>query len=162
MPQVAFITTPSPTRQSAGSEQPWTPEPTSTRRPTPRSLVTVAPTATPTTPAELATPQPPPCADANICIVSPSQGARVEGRVDVIGTANAPNFQFYKVELGLGERPANWSSISDIHRTPVLNGLLDVWDTTSLPAGSYSLRLVVVDNTGNFRPPYVVLVTVVH
>ena len=39
---------------------------------------------------------------------------------------------------------------SDVHRTAVVNGALDVWDTTGIPDGTYTLRLTVVDIRGNF------------
>ncbi len=168
MPKVAFVFTPTPPVTDN-----WTPEPIPTRHATPRPIVLETPTPTLTpivitdtaqteTPAPTPTLPPPVACAPGVQISSPAQGARVQGRVDVLGTASVPDFQFYKIELGLGDHPTNWSSISDVHRIPVTNGVLDVWDTNSLPAGSYSLRLVVVDKTGNFAPPCVIQVTVAH
>ncbi len=136
-----------------------TPSPSPTRRPT-------IPWPTPTTmaPPATATPQAPPasCPTAGVEITQPGQGAQVSGRVDIRGTANIANFSFYKVELGLGDHPARWTSISDVHHNVVNDGLLDVLDVSSLPAGTYSLRLVVVDITGNFPPPCEVQIVVTH
>ena len=126
-----------------------TPAPTNTRRPTPRPI-TLAPSATPT--AAISVP-PANCPTQGVQIVQPATGTHVQGRVDVRGTARIANFQFYKIELGVGAQPTSWATISDMQRNPVTNGLLYVWDTTGLPAGTYSLRLVVVDVTGNFPPP---------
>ena len=75
------------------------------------------------------------------------------GTVWIMGTANIPNFQFYKLEVGWGDDPKEWFSIDDVHRRPVVNDVLTVWNTGALPEGVYQLRLVVVDNTGNYRRP---------
>jgi hypothetical protein len=37
---------------------------------------------------------------------------------------------------------------------PVTNGVLMDWDTRTVPSGAYWLRLIVVDNTGNYWPEY--------
>jgi hypothetical protein len=163
LPTSLFVPTPGPgTPTTPGPEV--TPSPTSTRRPTPRPVTLIpSPTAMPMV-TETPTPPPPPadCSDPNVQILQPTDGAQIQGRVDIRGTASIPGFQFYKIELGLGEQPTRWSSIADVHRNPVTNGLLEVWDTTDLPAGSYTVRLVVVDATGNFPPPCEVRVFVTH
>lgn len=144
-----FASTPMPGTPTTPEPQ-ATPSATSTRRPTPRPI-TLVPSPTP---EPLATPVPAAdCPDPNVRITQPGQGQQIKGRVDIRGTANNPGFQFYKIELGLGERPTRWTSISDVHQNPVMDGLLEVWDTSDLPAGSYSLRLVVVDASGNYPPP---------
>jgi len=141
---------------------PRTPSPTPSPSPTRRPTIDWKPTAA--APAVTATPQAPPasCPTAGVQITQPGQGAQVSGRVDIRGTANIGGFDFYKVELGLGENPARWTSISDVHHNPVNDGLLDVLDVSSLPAGTYSIRLVVVDITGNFPPPCEVRLVVTH
>jgi LysM repeat protein len=88
-----------------------------------------------------------------VSIVSPKQNEHVRGFLYIIGTANIPDFQFYKVEYGMGEAPFEFYSISEVHRTPVVNGPLDVWYTDALPEGVYILRLTAVDNRGQFPPP---------
>lgn len=87
-------------------------------------------------------------------------GAAVSGRVGVQGTATHSQFQFYKVELGGGEQPTTWGVLNDVHRAPVLGGVLEEFDTTSVPNGVHWLRLTVVDRTGNFPPPCEVRVIV--
>ncbi len=143
--------TPDPRTPSA------TPSPTRTRRPT-------LPYYTPT-PAEAAvTPLPPvapgSCPTVGVQITWPRQAARVSGHVEIRGTASIANFDYYKIELGLGDSPNAWTSISEPHRSPVSDGPLDVLDTTGLPAGTYSIRLVVVDVTGNYPPPCEVRIVV--
>jgi len=148
-----------------------------TREPTPTPPATEAPTATPRvmptaqatattampTAAVTNTPAPPPpssCADPNTCITSPSNSATVSGSLVIQGTANHPQFQFYKIELGIGADPTSWSSIGEIVRQPVNGGTLGVFNTQAVPNGTYTIRLVVVDVTGNYPPPFGVVVNV--
>ena len=84
----------------------------------------------------------------------------IKGAVQIMGTANVPDLQFYKVEYGTGDKPESWSSVSDVRRQRVMDGLLETWDTRSFPNGIYVLRLTVVDATGNFPPPCEVRVVV--
>lgn len=84
-------------------------------------------------------------------IVSPEINAQVRGMVPIMGSALVPNFQFYKVEFGVGPNPAQWAIIGDMRDQAVVNGQLAVWDTTRLPDGVYSLRLHAVKQDGNFE-----------
>ncbi len=124
-----------------------TPIPTPPRPPTPPIVIqpTFEPTPTPT-------PQPPICPNPGAVITSPGVNAVVKGVVEIRGTASIPNFQFYKLEFGIGPNPQNWSFILS-GNAPVVGGTLGVWDTSPLPPGEYRLRLVVVDITGNYPPP---------
>lgn len=120
--------------------------------PTPRPKPTSPPVVTVIIPTN--TPAPPhPCGDPNTMIQAPLMGARVSGTVTIRGTANHGQFQFYKIELGPGEEPAGWHVVNDIHRAPVIDGVLETLDTAALPNGTYWLKLTVVDRTGNFPPP---------
>ncbi len=87
---------------------------------------------------------------SQVQITSPEMNAELRGVVAIRGSASAPNFQFYKVEFGVGPNPAQWAIIGGLHETPILNGQLEVWDTSRLPDGVYSLRLQVVKKDGNF------------
>jgi hypothetical protein len=87
-------------------------------------------------------------------------GATVSATVAISGTANIEGFQFYKVEISAGEQPGTWSVITATRSQPVSGGLLDTWDTSAYPAGAYWLRLVVVDQSGNYPSPCAVRVTV--
>lgn len=140
-----------------------TPEPSDgTPTPTPTRTVTPTPETTPT-------PEPPPtpavasvsgCGHPGVQITSPSAGATVSGVVSIMGVANIEGFQFYKVEIGQGDNPAAWAVINDVRRQPVDGGQLDTWNTGPYPAGPYWLRLVVVDQTGNYPSPCAVRVVV--
>ncbi|NLT73540.1 MAG: hypothetical protein GXX94_05010 [Chloroflexi bacterium] len=133
--------------------------PTLTRQPV---TPTAEPTFTPAVTATPVTPTPPPssCADPNTCITSPGASAVLSGMVAIRGSAQHPNFQFYKIEYGLGEDPAGWNSIGETVGHPVENGTLMTFDSAALPNGVYWLRLTVVDITGNFPNPHRVRVVI--
>ena len=78
----------------------------------------------------------------------------MEGRVEIRGTADIEDFSFYKVEFAAGDSPSDsdWAYLGE-GREPVSDGLLLVWDVSGLPAGGYTLRLTVVDRTGNYPQP---------
>lgn len=94
-------------------------------------------------------------------ITAPAANAQVSGSVVVQGTATAVDFQFYKLEFGQGAAPAEWSVIGDLHYAQVTNGTLGTWDVTGLAEGAYTLKLTVVDITGNYLE-HAVPVTVVR
>lgn len=83
-------------------------------------------------------------------ITSPVANARISGSVTVRGTATAANFQFYKLEFGEGASPSQWAVIEELHETQVTNDRLGIWDVNALPLGPYTLKLTVVDHTGNW------------
>lgn len=90
-------------------------------------------------------------AETRLEVMSPREGERLRGRVPIIGSAQVPDFQFYKVEFGIGPSPTHWSVIGGLHEQPVINGQLEVWDTTALPDGVYTLKLTGVRRDGNWQ-----------
>lgn len=90
-------------------------------------------------------------------IDSPLPNSVLQGRVQVKGSAQHPQFSFYKVEFGPGENPTDdqMAIIGAIHEEQVVNGLLETWDTSLVPDGAYTLRLRVVDITGNYQEDWV-------
>ena len=99
------------------------------------------------------------CTFREIEITAPQPGERISGEVVIIGSANITNFGFYKLEIALAQS-VNWRTIQ-ANRVPVTDGvLITAWDTTTLQAGDYMLRLVVVDNDGNSLPDCRVPVTI--
>ncbi|MBI3942158.1 MAG: hypothetical protein HY326_04025 [Chloroflexi bacterium] len=78
-------------------------------------------------------------------ITSPRNNAILRGTVEINGSANIADFNFYKVEFLAANNPTQWSAVSTTYNQPVTNGRLDSWTTTRVPDGPYSLRLVVVD-----------------
>jgi len=132
------------------------PTPTRTRIPTRPRPTPLPPTATPTA----TRPPAPLCAQPGVCITAPMMNQAVAGQITIRGTAQVDRFQFYKLEYGLGENPQQWNSIGDIHRSPVSDGALGVWDTAGFPNGVFKLRLTVVDLSGNFPPPHEIRVII--
>lgn len=71
----------------------------------------------------------------------------MRGIVPVEGSASIPDFQFFKVEYSTVNQPDLWRAVSQVYRQPVVNGVLDQWNTTALPdGGGYSLKLTAVDS----------------
>jgi len=156
------------------------PSPTMTLFIPTREFATLTPTAMPATPTStpqpvmtvrISTPTPQPatatpvvvapvCPNPGVCITSPGPRAHISGRVAVRGTANIDGFQFYKIEYSLGEEPGRWNVVGDVHRQPVVNGVLGELDTAALPNGSCWVQITVVDRTGNFPEPYRVRVLI--
>lgn len=97
-------------------------------------------------------------------ITSPQNSAIVRGQVTILGSATHPQFQFYKVEFA--REPVvsdeNFAIIGAIHEGQVVDGQLEVWDTTQIPDGSYTLRLRVVKIDGNYNEVSVVQVVVAN
>lgn len=93
------------------------------------------------------------CPDPNVRITSPGVNQVVQGNVAVRGTANLANFDYYKVEVGAGADPAQWTVVGQLHRGPVNGGVLETLNSNAYPPGIYTLRLVVVDVTGNYPDP---------
>jgi hypothetical protein len=127
-------------------------------------LATPAGTVAPGTTA-LAITQPVPsgmsgCVPEQIMITSPKPSDVVRGIVEITGTANVPNFAFYKYEIApMGTQ--NWSPVS-ANREPKTNESLGSWSTTSLTNGDYFLRLVITDNLGKELEPCVLAVRVLN
>lgn len=88
-------------------------------------------------------------------VTSPTIGQEVRGLVPIIGSASVPDFQFYKVEFGVGANPGEWAVIGSLHDQPVINGQLEVWNTAALPDGVYTLRLQGVKKDGNWEEFFV-------
>lgn len=132
------------------------------------SLTVTSESQTPTPAAETATPTPPPapivvapnCPDEHATLVRPGQNEVVSGQVNVIGTATLGDFQYYKIEAAPGTDASGGGQYVGGAHAPVTAGLLATVDTTGLANGVWTLRLVVVDQTGNYIPPCQVTVTV--
>jgi hypothetical protein len=139
---------------------------TPTSRPTPVTPTPILkPTATrgvvPTSPPAVIAPA---CPNPNARITSPGVNQVLTGNVAVRGTANIADFDYYKIELAPGANPGDgaWQVVGDLHRAPVSAGVLMSLNAGSFSPGTYSLRLVVVDKTGNYPDPCRVTVSIQH
>jgi hypothetical protein len=106
------------------------------------------------TPLSTLTPQTAGCIPGQIMITSPKPGAIVKGQVELFGTADIPNFGFFKFEFSPYGSDV-WSTIG-ADRKITQNSSLGNWDTSEVTPGDYNLRLVVIDNQGNSLPPCIV------
>ncbi|HRQ33882.1 MAG TPA: hypothetical protein PLM89_12345, partial [Anaerolineales bacterium] len=98
------------------------------------------------------------CDPKRIMLTAPKPGASVQGIVELTGTADIPNFGFYKYEISaMGTNI--WATISAGNQ-PVVEGGLGAWDTTTLSNGDYFLQLVLIDNAGETLEPCVVAVRI--
>lgn len=88
-------------------------------------------------------------------IVNPRQNEHVSGTVNVVGTANIANFQFYKLEVAMGAAPldGNFFSVGNVVSHVVNDTTLGTWYVGNLPAGTWTLRLTAVDNRGQTERP---------
>jgi len=68
--------------------------------------------------------------------------------VPILGSASLPYFERYAIHYGEGVAPSAWTLIGPPRMQPVREGVLETWDTASLPDGTYTLLLNVVDNQG--------------
>jgi hypothetical protein len=92
------------------------------------------------------------CSNPGATISSPSSGAQVQGLVEVRGSANIPNFAFYKIEIKASDSSANWQVVTAGNK-PKLDDVLGAWDTSLVINGVYLLQLVVTDTAGNAPLP---------
>jgi hypothetical protein len=137
-----------------------TPTATATRE---RPTRPVRPTDTPDVVAtETPVVRPPNCPNPSVRVSSPGVNQVVRGNYPVRGTANISSFQYYKVEVGPGSSPKNheWTVVGQLHYNPVAGGILETFNSGDYPPGTYTLRLVVVDQTGNYPDPCYVTVSV--
>jgi hypothetical protein len=121
--------------------------------PTRGSLVRPTPPWTPT-PEQTATPNvaPASCPDALARITYPGVNQTVGGVVEIRGTANTADFQFYKVEFSFGGGNSEFHVVDELKYSVVEDGVLVLWNTGEL-SGSVTLRLTVVNTDGNYPPP---------
>lgn len=98
------------------------------------------------------------CVPGQVMIDEPVDGSEISGLVTVRGTANLPNFGFYKYEVARPEETV-WLTIL-AGREIKLNEDLGQWDTRTFPSGDYQLRLVVTDNQGGSIEPCIIKVRI--
>jgi hypothetical protein len=98
------------------------------------------------------------CIPGEIDIISPQNGTTVQDIVEIIGSADIPNFGFYKFEMA-AVNDTSWLTIQ-AGDTITQEGRLGFWDTTRLSPGDYGLRLVLTDNQGESQPPCTIQVRV--
>jgi hypothetical protein len=145
--------TPTTEVEATATPVPTAVEPTAT----PEITLTLVPTNTPE-PVAVA----PNCPDPRAVITSPGVNQVVSGTVEIYGTAENQNFQYYKLEYAEGanvDPDSTFAFLADA-RVQVTGGLLSSFDSTNFVNGPYTLKLTVVDNSGNFPPPCTVSIII--
>lgn len=97
------------------------------------------------------------CPNTDIRITSPKLNETISGFTRIEGTANHSNLNYYKIEYSQSGKEYVYFGGGGM---PVINGILDELVTQELPNGHYTLRLTVVDNTGNFPNPCAIPVSI--
>ncbi len=128
----------------------FTPLPPNAATPTPPGYVPPTPVATPVSL----------CPDPRARIVAPAAGARVSGSLELRGSATHEAFGYYTLAVAPGSPAAGQYFEFGRITSPVVDGGLGRFDTTSVRNGVYTLRLVVVDAAGNVLPACEVAVQV--
>jgi curved DNA-binding protein CbpA len=119
-----------------------------TRRSQPRFvLLNRTPTPMPDAPA-------PTCANPQVRISAPTNGAEINmERFDIRGSAAPPGFAAFTIEIDSLSSGARWILSLPIDR-PVTNGVLvEAVSIGNMPMGDYLLRLRVQIQDGSFLPP---------
>lgn len=151
---------------AASTLTPTPPPATMTPTATPTKVLPTRPVRPTTTPDALATEtpvvSPANCPNPGVRIVSPGTNQVVQGNFAIRGAASVENFQYYKVEVGPGTNPKDyeWTVVGQLHHSSVTNGVLETLNSGAYPPGTYTLRLVVVDQTGNYPQPCRVKITI--
>ena len=91
-------------------------------------------------------------------VTSPIATQIVSGQVPILGRANSTGFRSYAVEWGRGSNPTAWVRIHQSNRR-ISSGVLTTWNTTQVPNGAYTIRVLLIDvdrGTLRFAVPVVV------
>ena len=92
------------------------------------------------------------CNSANASLQVPANGQVLFDSVTVVGTANVPNFAFYKFELSGPSTGNVFTPVGGDRTSPVLQtGTLGQLALSQFQPGTYFFRLAVFDNTTMLR-----------
>ena len=128
--------------------------PTITLEATPTELLSTPGQASPTSALETQAGDESGCVPQQVAINFPTDGSEIRDIIDIRGTADIPNFGFYKLDMKRVE-DLNWLTILAGNETKQ-DAVLGSWNTSLLSPGDYQLALVVVDNQGTSLPSCVI------
>lgn len=100
------------------------------------------------------------CENPNVTLIEPKPNDRIAGSFEAKGTANIPDFAFYKLELSGANTRGEWATV-DVGSKIAISETLGTFDSSLYLPGEYAFRLVVMDAAGNSPPPCAVPVTLV-
>ena len=84
-------------------------------------------------------------------ILSPADGAVVQGQVSITGSTNLPSFQSSELSFSYVSDPTQTWFLIQTASLPVSADNLAVWDTALITDGDYVLRLRVIRQDGSFQ-----------
>jgi hypothetical protein len=82
-------------------------------------------------------------------IDSPIAGQDVQGAVVVRGSTAVERFQYYEIDYSSTADPAHTWFMIQQSSIPIQDGVLAVWDTSSITDGNYDLRMLVFKTDGS-------------
>jgi hypothetical protein len=85
---------------------------------------------------------------AEIRLNFPGPDQAVDHRMPILGSASLPFFKDYRLQYGSGDEPTAWEPMGPPRTQPVQDGVLEIWDPSTLPDGEYTVRLTVEDSYG--------------
>lgn len=100
------------------------------------------------------------CTNPDSLIALPEVGAILSGSVEFYGTARLPDFSYYKLEIRPERSTAQDYVTFHTSEVQVSSSVLHTLDTRAFNNGSYWVRLVVVNMTGNYPERCAILYTI--
>ena len=79
-----------------------------------------------------------------LAVIAPTASEQVSGLVPILGRALSHDFSRYVVEWGRGNSPTSWVRFQSSGQQ-LTQGVLATWDTTTVPDGPYTIRVVLTD-----------------
>ena len=101
---------------------------------------------TPTATAQVATD----ASAVRAVIARPLPNSRLNGAVEITGSADGKGFAGYQLEFAAGSQPPSdaWQQLGVPQLASISDAVLGVWQTQGLAPGAYWLRLEVFDANG--------------
>jgi hypothetical protein len=78
---------------------------------------------------------------------SPAAYEKLAGDIRITGEITDYQLESYSLHYGAGAAPADWMEIGSFNHTG--GGFSHTWNTKGIPPGSYTLRVMAVDTSGN-------------
>lgn len=90
------------------------------------------------------------CRNPNVDIVSPGSGAVLTAPSPIVVTVrfDAASGQTFRLEIGTGEAPQQWTALIEPHAEPVTAAVAQTLDAEALEPGIYTLRLTLAEPDG--------------
>ena len=81
-------------------------------------------------------------------IIEPETNSGGSDAITIVGTAGGYKFQSWQLSYGESTVPTEWTNFTQPEITQKISETLSVWDTTTVPEGIYTVRLIVTATDG--------------